>query len=102
LAKKKKPQIMVFITGNQGSTEIERDRDPATTHVDPLALPTLDPDRSILVRGTRPRPRIRLLCASRPHDHLILFRAALSNGNLNTSLLVFVHLCRTADLDSAP
>jgi hypothetical protein len=46
--KKKKPQIMVFITGNQGSIEIERDRDPAMTHVDPLAFPTLDPDRSIL------------------------------------------------------
>jgi hypothetical protein len=59
--KKKKLQIMVFITGNQGSIEIERDRDPAMTHVDPLAFPTLDPDRSILVRGTRPRPRIRLL-----------------------------------------
>ncbi|XP_071679955.1 UDP-glycosyltransferase 88F5-like [Lolium perenne] len=36
--------------------EIERDRDPATNHVDPLSFPTPDPDRSIRGRGTRHRP----------------------------------------------
>jgi hypothetical protein len=62
--KKRKQQVIAFITGNQVLTDIERDRDPSMTHVDPLAFPILDPDRSILDRGTRRRPRIRLLWAT--------------------------------------
>jgi hypothetical protein len=34
----------------------------ASTHIDPLWFPTLDPGRSSRDRGTRPGPRFRLLC----------------------------------------